>query len=157
MFVRLKNEQIEKYDQTFPLRKKTLLTTEPESCLEILHSDNLATQDKLITVTKQLWNIIKAANGWILRFICACGLAANGLIDSKWVMSRTDKVGASISQRVALVSGNRERRQFVELGVKQRLQSGRRWVRGVKQVEDLWTCWPELRHCRINRKLSNYL
>lgn len=70
-------------------------------------------------------------------FICVCGSAVNSLIDSQWDISLTDKCGAAVSQRVALVAGHRERRQFVELGVQQGLQSRGRWVRRVKQVEDL--------------------
>lgn len=70
-------------------------------------------------------------------FICACDSAANSLIDSQWDISLTDKGGAAVSQRVTLVAGHREWRQFVELGVQQGLQSRGRWVGGVKQVEDL--------------------
>jgi len=41
----------------------------------------------------------------------------NSLIDSQQDISLTDKGGAAVSQRVALVARHRERRQFVEFGV----------------------------------------
>ncbi len=88
----------------------------------------------------------------ICTLFVQCGLAVYSIIDSRRDFSLTDKAGATVSQRITLVAGHKERRQFVELGVQQRFESRSRRVRGVKQVDDLWTCRPELRHCRINRK-----
>lgn len=58
----------------------------------------------------------------------------------------TYECGAPVSQRVTLVAGNAEGRQFVEKGLQQGLQSGGWGVGRVKQVENLGAGWMELIH-----------
>lgn len=56
----------------------------------------------------------------------------------------TQQRGAAVAQRVALVSGDAERRQGVEPPLQQRLQARGRRVRGVEEVVDLLAGGPQL-------------